>query len=397
MKKKKILFIYPSMIMGGSTTAMLSFMNSLDAARYSIDLQLFRNEGPLLDMLPDYVNLLPEAQIYVGAKGKIIKIWKFLLSGYLFKALWRGVCHKRLISNEIVSDFSAKILSSQNEEKYDYAIGYLEGWSDRYLAWKVSAEYKYAWIHSTFANVTQDAEAELSWMHAVDKIVFVTDACRNAFVKSVPIMRDKTIVIENIIDSSVIRVRSNMIDIQDKEYLHFLHFPYFKLVTVCRIQMYTKGLDRIISAAKALDQSGKKFLWYIIGAGEDENSLKKLIAESNLEGKVVLIGARMNPYPFIKESDVMCMPSRYEGKPLVVTESMILGVPPLVTRYLSACSQIQHRIEGIVVANEDDTIVEAIQYCMNNIDELKRMHHWLLEHEYGNSEDIRIIEKKLLK
>lgn len=397
MKKKKILFIYPSMMMGGSTTAMLSFMNSLDTTRYSIDLQLFRNEGPLLDMLPDYVNLLPEAQMYVGDRGKIIKLWKFLLSGYLFKALYRGLCNKRLISNEIVSDFSTKLLSHSNKEKYDYAIGYLEGWSDRYLAWKVCAEHKYAWIHSTFANITQDFKVELAWMREVDKIIFVTDACKNDFVNSVPEMKDKATVVENIIDSSIIRARSSVIDVQDREYLYFESSPYFKLVTVCRLEMYTKGIDRIISAAKILDQRGEKFLWYIIGAGEDESCLKERIMELGIEDKVVLIGARKNPYPFIKVSDVMCMPSRYEGKPLAVTESMILGVPPLVTKYLSACDQIKNGIEGIVVDNEDDAIIEAIQYCMDNKKELEKMQHWLSEHEYGNSEDIQIIEKKLLR
>ena len=60
--KKRILFIYPSMILGGSTTALLSLINNLDGDEYQIDLQLQKNAGPLFEEIPKHVNILPEAQ-----------------------------------------------------------------------------------------------------------------------------------------------------------------------------------------------------------------------------------------------------------------------------------------------------------------------------------------------
>ena len=75
--KRKILFIYPAMIIGGSTTSLLSLLNSLDAEKYEVDLQLFRNRGPLLDAIPEHVNLLPEAQLHKGALGKLCKLCLF--------------------------------------------------------------------------------------------------------------------------------------------------------------------------------------------------------------------------------------------------------------------------------------------------------------------------------
>lgn len=395
-RKTKILFIYPSMMLGGSTTALLSFMNSLDPNRYSVDLQLFRNRGPLLKEIPSYVQLLPEAQLYVGAKGRLMKIWKLVVSGYFLKILWRGIRHKKVISPEVLADFSAKMLSRKNVTHYDYAIGFLEGWSDRYLAWNVEADNKYAWLHSTFANITKDPEVEMNWMKCVDRIAFVTDACRDAFVQTVPSMKNKAIIIQNITDSDIIQSRSEDIDKQDEAYQRFLSASCFKLITVCRLQIHTKGLDRIVAAAKALKQEGKEFLWYIIGDGEDEESLSSLICEANLEKQVILIGAKMNPYPYIKASNVMCMPSRYEGKPLAITESMILGVPPVVTKYLSADEQIQNGVEGIVVANEDGTIIDALLQCMECPEMLQNMHEHLLQHEYGNKSYIQTIESQLL-
>lgn len=395
-RKTKILFIYPSMMLGGSTTALLSFMNSLDPNCYSVDLQLFRNSGPLLEEIPAYVQLLPEAQLYVGTKGRLMKIWKLVVSGYFLKILWRGIKKKKIISPEILADFSAKMLSRKNEIHYDYAIGFLEGWSDRYLAWNVQADNKYAWLHSTFANITKDPTAEMSWMKCVDRIAFVTDACRDTFINTVPSMKNKAIVIENITDSDIIQSRSEAVDKKDEAYQRFLCASSFKIITVCRLQIHTKGLDRIVAAAKALKQEGKEFLWYIIGDGEDEEVLRALIYEANVEKQVILVGAKMNPYPYIKASNVMCMPSRYEGKPLAITESMILGVPPIVTKYLSANEQIQNGVDGIVVANEDGTIIDALLQCMQCPEMLQNMREHLLQHEYGNKSYIQTIESKLL-
>ena len=45
----------------------------------------------------------------------------------------------------------------------------------------------------------------------------------------------------------------------------------------------------------------------------------------------------------MKLCDVMLLPSRYEGKPMVVTEGYMMGLVPLVTRYTSAGEQIQKR------------------------------------------------------
>lgn len=48
------------MILGGSTTSLLSLMNGLDPTKYQIDLQLQNNSSPLLNDIPKHVHLLPE-------------------------------------------------------------------------------------------------------------------------------------------------------------------------------------------------------------------------------------------------------------------------------------------------------------------------------------------------
>ncbi len=390
---KKILFIYPSMMLGGSTTALLSLMNSLDPAKYQIDLQLQSNSGPLFGDIPAHVNVLPAAQKYTGAKGRILKPLKFIFQGAALKAWLVNLKNKkRGLSPDVVTDFFAKSLSRKNNVHYDHAIGFLEGWSNFYLAYHVDADNKYAWLHSTFANITSNPQTQLPWMKKVDKIVFVTDACAEAFRKTLPDMADKTIVIENITDSGIIRKRSERLDETDEAYIRYKNAGCFKLITVCRITISTKGLDRIVRCAKRLKEEGITFLWYIVGNGQDEERLKAMIAENGVEDCLVPIGVRFNPYPLIKEADVMCMPSRYEGKPIVITESMILGVPPVVTEYLSAHDQIKDSFDGIVVSNHDEAIVDAVLDCAKNMEKVNKMKECVRATEYGNREYISVVE-----
>ena len=62
MDKKKILIVYPFMMMGGSTTSLLSLLENIDKQKFQVDLQLYRNTGPLLSEIPKGVKLLPTAK-----------------------------------------------------------------------------------------------------------------------------------------------------------------------------------------------------------------------------------------------------------------------------------------------------------------------------------------------
>ena len=59
---KKILITYMSMNIGGSTTSLLGILNSLNYEAVEVDLQLYENVGPYLDLIPEKVNLLPQAR-----------------------------------------------------------------------------------------------------------------------------------------------------------------------------------------------------------------------------------------------------------------------------------------------------------------------------------------------
>ena len=209
-----------------------------------------------------------------------------------------------------------------------------------------------------------------------------------------PEFANKAVTIENITDSRLLRKRAMDIDEADDAFIRFREASCFKLVTVCRITISVKGLDRVINCAQKLKAAGYHFLWMILGDGEDLEALRQMIKTADLSDCVVATGNRMNPFPFIKSADIFCMLSRYEGKPMVITESMILGTPPVVTQYLSANDQIRNGVEGIIVENADDSAFSALQTLMDQPQRLQSMKAHLLQNDYGNSAYAQTIERE---
>lgn len=397
MRKKRVLFVYPSMIIGGSTSNLLSLLNCLEPEKYEISLVLKRNEGPLMEAIPKHVHVLQEAITDRGIFYKIKFVFLLLVTGYGYKAYTANRrIKKRGLSKQILADFVAKYLSQKQKGTYDYAIGGLEGWADRYVAYRVDAMVKCGWIHSVIDKIGASPEMEYEWMHKVDYIVSVSHNCNEQLKQVLPDVQEKAVYLENIMDTNVVRQRAKLLENQDHNYQMLAQYKGFKIVTVCRLSMHVKGLDRAVQAAAKLKEEGLKFLWVIIGDGEDRHKLEQMIRENDVIDCFVLLGKKSNPYPYMMLCDIMCMPSRWEGMPIVVTESKMLGIPPVVTRYLSVDEQIQDEVEGYVAENNDTAIIEKLRKCINNPQALSVIRKYLLQHEYGNREYIHTVEETLL-
>lgn len=63
----------------------------------------------------------------------------------------------------------------------------------------------------------------------------------------------------------------------------------------------------------------------IIGDGDQKSLLENEIEKLNLKNRVFLLGRKINPYPYIKNSELFILPSKAEGFPVVLMEAMTLG------------------------------------------------------------------------
>ncbi len=379
--KKKILFVYYTMMLGGSTTSLLSLLDNIDYDKYDVDLLLYRNEGPLISYIPEKVNLLPEAHI---KQSKTSKILKGVLSGRIIRACMHGKRHFGRFRPTLQGMSYAQLLYSRKlKAEYDVAVGFLELWSDVYANLRVNAKKRISWIHVDYEKAHYIAKTDEKMLSHSDVIVHVSEECKQNFINALPSLADKCVYIPNILTKSFILKRTGeSIEVppMDKDSL--------KLLSVCRVAIDHKGLDRGVRALKRLKDEGKKIVWAIIGDGPDVERLKALIAESGMEKEILLLGKTNSPFGCYDKFDAFFVPSRFEGKPMAVTEAQMLSLPPIVTEYASAHEQVENGVDGIVTENSEDGIYAALSCIYEDRALLLRLKENTAKRNYDNTDDL---------
>lgn len=387
---KKILIAYDTMMTGGTTTALLSLLNELDFSDLSVDLILFRNEGPFLKELPKDVNLLNQAYIESGrvlsvSKEKIIRTIfngnaiRSFLSYLKYKNTPKGNLRTILMHYGIQSQVD---MSRAIDNEYDVAIGFIEGWADQYiLSDKIRAKSKIVWIHPDYKESYLVPEIDRKLFKKASNIIVVAKSCEANICSFFPEQANKIRTIENITSTTFLVKRAD-------EKTPKIKKAKFNFCTVARCDMDVKGLDRILLALRKLKNDGNSdFLWHYIGDGRDYQQLNDNIRKFGLQKNVICYGQMNNPLVILKQMDFFVLASRYEGKPVSVTEAMALRVPCIVTAYASAHEQVANGNNGIVTENSDLGIYKALVSVMKK-PELKILYRSNIK-DISNKEEVK--------
>lgn len=73
-----------------------------------------------------------------------------------------------------------------------------------------------------------------------------------------------------------------------------------------------------------------------------------------------------NPYPWIKEADMLACVSYAEGYSSVVCEAVILGVPVITTECSGMKDILGDSEYGLIVKNDDISIINGIKKMVTN-------------------------------
>ena len=100
-----------------------------------------------------------------------------------------------------------------------------------------------------------------------------------------------------------------------------------KLINIGRL-VDQKDQITILKAIKFLVEKLKfnKFQLTIIGQGYLSNNLKKFIEKNSLSGYIKILPFKKNPYPYLKQSDIFILSSKFEGLPNVLLEAAALKI-----------------------------------------------------------------------
>lgn len=398
MNKPRIFINMHYMELGGAERALLGLLNALDTDKVDVDLFLNQHTGEFMPLIPSKINLLPERRGYNAIERPMIQILKEGQFGVAF-GRWRArrrykEYHETLTTEEKRFDSSAFhyvadsvqpfLLSLEDLGEYDLAISFLQ--PHNIVLNKVKAKRKVAWIHTDYSSVHVNTKLELPVWAGFDYIASISPDCTKSFLKAFPSLENKIIEIENILSSDFIRQQAELFDVSDE-----MPKQGINLLSVGRY-CHAKNYDNVPDIMKRLLEKGFKDLrWYIIGFGGDEPLIRQKIAEAGMEGHVILLGKKDNPYPYIKACDIYVQPSRYEGKSVTVREAQVLCKPVVVSNYPTAKSQIKDGVDGIIVPQDNDGCADGISRAIQGRAQLDAFRAYLQEHDYGNETEIEKI------
>ena len=388
MSKKRIFISMHYLELGGAEMSLIGLLQALDYSKYEVDLFIHRHQGELMQFIPKEVNLLPEISAYsciecpiteAVSKGQFGVAWgrlraKMRARRYLPKDASKP---QYAIFQYVAQEIEPYLPVMEQNGEYDLAISFLQ--PHNYVLSKVRAKKKACWIHTDYTKVEFDAEAELPVWAAYDHIISISSDVTKSFLQVFPSLKDKIVLIENILSSEFVQKRAGEKDVSAE-------MPKNNgVVNVLSVGRFTdaKNYDNVPDICRRIREKGIDLQWYIIGFGNDA-LIRQKIHEAGMEEFVVMLGKRTNPYPYMKACDIYAQPSRYEGKSVTVREAQMLCKPVVVTDYPTAKSQIRDGVDGVIVPMDNESCAQGMVDFIRNKTIQNQIVDYLKTHDYGN-------------
>lgn len=178
--------------------------------------------------------------------------------------------------------------------------------------------------------------------------------------------------------------------------LNEIHFEkdVNKILYIGRIDFYNKGMDQLLLAFEKVKINNLKFKLDIYGPFATSNDQRILLKHLNnfntdiVEYHGPIYGTKK--FEILKKSDLLVLPSRFEGIPRVIRESLFYGTPVLVTKETNFAEYITKYKCGFVCRCEGNDIFDALIDFGNYQDknELRINSEYLIS-EFYNWEKVR--------
>lgn len=393
---KKILFVINTMGRAGAETALINLMNKLlSMGEYELSLYAIIPRGELFEWVPKDVHILNKGYSCdsvlspagrMAIMGQSVRAFCKHLNGLrMLPEMLRNVRSQKKETGRIQPD---KVLwrllaasASAPEEEYDLAVAYIEGAAAYYLADKVKAKKKAAFIHIDYQKAGYTRAMDQGCYDRIDRVFTVSDEVKNKFCAVYPEYKDKTLLFRNLLDQERIRSRAKETGFTDG-------FDGIRLVTVGRLH-YQKGYDIAIEACARLREMGYNVRWNILGEGPERGNLEKMIEKFGMQEHFVLMGAVDNPYPYVNEATIYVHATRFEGKSIAIEEAQVLGKTIVASDCTGNTEQIIHDVDGLMLTLNVDNLTETLKYAFDHPEVCERLRENVKKKQLDHPEDLR--------
>ena len=173
--------------------------------------------------------------------------------------------------------------------------------------------------------------------------------------------------------------------------------PSKQLLFVGRLELQ-KGIDVLLRNAERILQALPDHRLAIIGEGSWMAAWKSFLESSPFSHRIDLLGKQSNVLEKMLESDLLILPTRYEGMPNVILEAMSVGLPVATMRVEGVAALLGEQLEAQSVVREDwegwvrlviDLVRQGdkLQY-LGSANRERAANHFELEHQLRKYESL---------
>jgi glycosyltransferase involved in cell wall biosynthesis len=365
--KKKIMFMIINMNLGGTEKALINMVSEIPKDKFEITILMLENYGVLLESIPDHINVT-YIKDYQNIKDSIntplhLLALQQLREKYFLKFLstillymWTRFRKSKYLLYKFLLYKYPKL-----EEEYDVAIAYAGpmDFISYFVAKKIRAKKRIQWIHFDVTKIGFEKKfAEKVYKH-FDKVFTVSTEGKNKLEMILPSHKEKITCFHNVLSKELVVKSAN----EGKGFID--DYKGIRILTVGRLS-HEKGQDLIIPVLAKLMRNGYNVKWYCIGEGKERVAYEHLAKEHKVDQDFILLGAKSNPFPYMKECDIYVQPSRHEGYCITLAEARCFLNPIITTNFTGADEQIRHNKTGLVVNFNEMQMYNAIKQVLDD-------------------------------
>ena len=141
-------------------------------------------------------------------------------------------------------------------------------------------------------------------------------------------------------------------------------------------QEAVKGADVLLRAFVSVSRELPNAGLTLVGRGSQLEANRELAAALGLAERVHFTGAIVNAAPYLAAADIVVLPSRREGLPVVALEALALERPLVATKVGGTPTVVVDGVTGWLAAPEDEAaLAAAILACARSPEEASRRAH----------------------
>ena len=329
--RRTICFALPSLAGGGAERAAVQILNGLDTDRWDRWLFLFRREGPYLADVASSIQIAGAGnESRFGRWNALRRFTRTVRPDVVVSFL----SYFTVLSAVRVAGVGARVVFNQQTPMSQFL-------SDGYYRWKRP------WNRWLFSAATRVGHG------AADLIVTTSRGVADDLVASFGVRSDHVRVVHNPVDlPAIAAAAAEPLDPADAAI-----WTHPAIVAAGRLAE-AKNYPLLIDALAIVRQRLPARL-FILGQGEQEATLRDVVAQRGLADAVHFCGFQANPWKYFARADVFALTSRYEGFGNVLVEAMACAVPVVATSSPGTREIVSVGDDGLLVERHEPAAVAA--------------------------------------